>query len=197
MKISPKYSSEDWKSIRLNINSPSDDWKQAIDIFQDRISGRFLNQVKLIENNTFSGFAVMALDCLLIETLNQFWFGIDDTNECYRSRNWQSFRDFFKRSNHFYTFFPDDVSKVFYNQVRCGLLHQAETKQGTLINFKKSTMVNKIDPLDISKGLEVNRKLFHAALIQEFEDYCKKLLDSNESTMRENFIKKMNSICRC
>jgi hypothetical protein len=201
MKISPKYSSFDWKSVNLNVNSPLSDWEKAINIFQDRINGRFFNQVKLIENQIFSGFAIMSLDCLLIETLNQFWLGIDDTNHHPQytrpiGRNWMSFRDFFHRSSHFSTFFPDDVSKVFYEQVRCGLLHQAETKQGTLINFKKSTMVNKIDISDINKGIEVNRKLFHAALIQEFEDYCKKLLNSSESAIRQNFINKMNLICR-
>lgn len=201
MKISPKYSSDDWKSINLSTNSYMSDWEKAIDIFQDRINGRFFSQVRLIENQIFSGFAIMSLDCLLIETLNQFWLGIDDTNHYSQytrpiGGNWMSFRDFFRRSSHFNTFFSDDVSKVFYEHVRCGLLHQAETKQGTLINFKKSTMVTEIDPSDTNKGIEVNRKLFHTALIREFEDYCKKLLDSNESTIRQNFINKMNLICR-
>jgi hypothetical protein len=38
-----------------------------------------LDAVKLIDKQDFAGFAVHALDCLLIETLQQFREGADET----------------------------------------------------------------------------------------------------------------------
>ena len=67
-----------------NPNSP--DWPMAIDIFKDRIVGRFLDPIdKLVgmESEVASersyGFVVMAIDCLLVETLGAFYAGHLDT----------------------------------------------------------------------------------------------------------------------
>ena len=197
MKISPNYTSNDWKRLsNLPVNASTTDWTKAIAILKDRIEGRFLSLIEAIENETFSGFAIIALDCLLIETLNQFWFGIEDTNVNYNGKNGESFKDFFNRSPYFKYHFTDDISKAFYNQIRCGLLHQAETKGNTLINFKKFKMITLIDPSDAKKGIELNRKLFHTALKDEFRNYLELLNDPNNEVIRKNFIKKMNLICR-
>ncbi len=201
MKVSPNYDSNDWQQLTLPLDTTTPDWNKAIAIFKDRIEGRFFNQIEKIEDNIFSGFSIMALDCLLIETLNQFWLGIEDTNNLPsytrpRGGNWMSFRDFFNRSSAFNTIFTDDISKVFYNDIRCGLLHQAETKGGSLINFKKPTMITLIDPRDVTKGIEVNRKIFHSALKSEFKNYISLLEDPTQTIVRSNFIKKMKLICR-
>lgn len=62
---------EDWKSINFSVEV---DWQTAINIFEDRIRSRFLNIINQAQPSLVSGFAVMALDCLLIETLQQFLY---------------------------------------------------------------------------------------------------------------------------
>lgn len=52
-------------------------WETAINIFEDRIlwNGRYFKSIDiLLDNNDLdiTGFAIMAINCLLVETLYQF-----------------------------------------------------------------------------------------------------------------------------
>lgn len=88
-----------WKKARDEL-----DWIQMTIIFNDRLEGRFLKPIRLIESDqrisNFSGFSILALDCLIIETLQQFY---DDTDESESVGN--SFTNFLTNSEFFKTFF--------------------------------------------------------------------------------------------
>ena len=79
--ISPKYSQKDWLDLDLSKNS-TEDWNKVIEIFKDRMNGRYFKQIEALNNNLdisikfFSGFVIMSITCLLIETLEQFWKAI-------------------------------------------------------------------------------------------------------------------------
>lgn len=207
MLISPSYRVEDWKAIRDNLplNKNNENWKEAIKIFDDRILGRFLKQIKYLEDSSdweikiYCGFTIMSLACLLIETLNQFREGKAST----KSAGWIAFRDFFKHNTSFHDSFKPfndakDTSKsgVFYSQIRCGLLHQAETKAESKIRIDYEEMIAFVDDSTPAKGLLVNRVLFQEALVKAYEDYKEKLLKVTEQDLRKKFIKKMDLICR-
>jgi hypothetical protein len=64
--ISPNYRYSDWQKLTF---SSEGEWKIGIDIVEDRIKGRFSKWIDQIEPHRFSGFAVVALDCLLLETI--------------------------------------------------------------------------------------------------------------------------------
>lgn len=202
MKISPNYYDTDWNALNLS-RSYSADWMKGAKIVKDRIHGRYLAQIDSLENNLdlniweYSGFLIMAVDCMVIETLNQFHLGIEDTNQVYRRRNKESFRDFFSRSQFFNSHFDDDKSFVFYDHVRNGLVHQAQTKKSTLINFRESEMIKQVNPANIDDGIIVNRRIFHEALVNEFNSYIDKLESNNTiyDDLREKCIDKMNTIC--
>ena len=78
LSISPKYKVSDWVIAR-DINN----WILMTNIFNDRIEGRYLKPIRLIASDSdigeFSGFSILAIDCLIIETLNQFYLGLDET----------------------------------------------------------------------------------------------------------------------
>ena len=76
MYISPRYSVSNWKI--LNLSTPSD-WRTAVRVLKDRLNARFFDAAEAIDQQDFAGFAVLALDCLLIETLQQFKEGVDET----------------------------------------------------------------------------------------------------------------------
>ena len=202
MKISPKYLNSDWNNLNLT-PSYSDDWETGATIIHDRIHGRYLAQIDTLEKHLvddiwlYSGFLIIAVDCMVIETLNQFYLGISDTNQVYNGRNKDSFKDFFLRSQFFNTDFDEDISFLFYDHVRNGLLHQAQTKNKTLINIEESEMVKKVDSRDINQGIILNRKLFHEALVNEFEAYISNLKteDTTFDDLRKKCIDKMNTIC--
>ncbi len=200
-KISPKYHASSYLALNLEVDK-NDNWGEATKIFNDRIQGRFVAPVDTIVNHTsyniseFSGFAILAIDCLIIETLNQFYKGTDETT----GKNWKAFRDFFQRSEHFKNEFPlSKLCEIFYSHFRCGLLHQAQTKKQSKIRYAEKRMIQLVDPANINKGLIVDRKLFHDAIKLEIKDYVKKLENpttSGDRTLRHNFIKKMGFITK-
>src|SRR5690606_16027063 len=102
LKISPKFSKDDWDSLDLNYSSKH--WNTAVEIFEDRMNGRFFNQIRILESNNqgdsavFAGFAIMALDCLIIETLEQFINGRVRTGI---GMDEDAFYNFFQRSAKF------------------------------------------------------------------------------------------------
>lgn len=212
-KISPSYSASDWPSDLADRNSPN--WDMAIKILRDRFEGRYLKPLKVLTNHkdksirTNVGFIVMSIDCLLIETLNQFYLGLTQTEEEYFRNNtdpnyrynWQAFRDFFKHSKNFSAFKgDDDLCKEFFNQIRCGLLHQAESKINSLINLKGEELVKKIDENDVKKGIIVNRGIFHEYVRKDFEQYFEDLKNPENQNifgkyLRDNCNKKMMAIC--
>jgi len=174
-----------------------DNWPSMVCIFNDRINGRFLEPIRLIENDKaigqFAGFSILALDCLLIETLNQFYQGIDETPvRQLRKQFWI----FFRNSEYFSEHFTEESAKAFYYHVRCGLLHQAQTKKLTFIRADQKAMIQLTNG-NPSDGIIVDRVKFHQALKDEIDSYMTKLVSDNaaHAVLKENFVKKMQIIC--
>ena len=147
----------------------------------------------------------MALDCLLIETLQQFFEGKPRTprarfrgdpergSEAYFGKflTNASFRDDF--GDHFGT---DTLAYRFYDQIRCGILHQGETKGDSRIIFSTRLMWS-VEPT--STGIVVNRHKFHARLTNIFRDYISTLKNpktAEDEQLRNCFRTKMKHICR-
>jgi len=176
---------EDWKALDF---SAEKGWQRAIDIFEDRIRYRFLVVVDAIQDYEFSGFAIMALDCLLIETLQQFYEGVHETSG--------QPRDYFKR---FLTqpalrkYFDGKMAECFYTHIRCGVLHQAEIKGSSRIRIDTPALVRWADD---RRGLVINRKRFHQKLVEVFENYVAQLRDPTNQDPRAKFRDKMDAICR-
>lgn len=185
MRISPQYTVADYKKLTFSAES---EWNKAIDIFKDRIFGRFLEFVSYIEENTYAGFAVVALDCLLIETLQQFHEGVAKTPSGCSG-------PFFVRFLTETSFgFTEDQAKKFYKDIRCGILHQAEVEGSSKVRIGEDTPL--VKDTDDGKGLVINRKLFHQQMEREFRDYLDRLRNGTDQQLRDNFKKKMDYICR-
>ncbi|MFX1475996.1 MAG: hypothetical protein ACFFCO_11050, partial [Promethearchaeota archaeon] len=184
MMISPHYNVEHWRALDF---STEDDWQKAIEIFEDRVRGRFLDIISLFEHCTYGGFAVLALDCLLIETLQQFREGLSETPR----RKSENFYVSFLTETSFGSFFTTEMARMFYDQIRCGILHQAEVKGSSRVLIREGEPLVRIT--DNGKGLIINRKLFHEQLVKEFEDYVTQLPkdDPANMTLREKFKRKM------
>ena len=187
MRISPRYTVDDWQKLSF---STEEEWQKAIDILEDRIRGRFLEPISQIEGYTYAGFAILALDCLLIETLQQFREGVHETPQGQS----KAFFVRFLTETSFGTHFSEEMAKVFYDQIRCGILHQAEVKGSSRILIREDIPLVKYT--DDRKGLVINRKLFHQQLVREFEAYIAELREPSNQKLRVRFKKKMDHICR-
>ncbi len=198
VQISPIYFKEDWDRLDLK-NNVQEDWDTAVKIFKDRIEGKYLEQIKLLDGNrnrdigVFAGFAIMSLDCLLIETLEQFYKGKIRTGQ---GMDEKAFFDFFQRSNKFKAFFNNlEKATVFYSHIRCGLLHQAQTKKKSTIHIKSGKpMLEWVDDKKIEEGMEIERRLFHEEVVEIYKKYVEKISNPNDLNFRRKFKKKMDFI---
>lgn len=191
ISISPRYRTSDWQKAHAG-----KDWDGMVEIFKDRIEGRFLKPIRLIAEHgdigEFSGFSILALDCLVIETLNQFYSGLDETE----GRHGKAFWNFFRNSEFFKNHFSRKKAFTFYSHYRCGILHQAQTKKKSVVRIDQEAMIKSVEG-DISEGLIVDRSKFHDAVENEISTYMKRLKNGGgeNAELRSNFLKKMNFIC--
>lgn len=197
IRISPNYYAKDWNDLTLE-RRDSPDWDTAIKIFEDRMEGRFLKQIDLLDNNpdrktgVFAGFAIMAIDCLFIETLEQFHKGKIRTGQGMDNK---AFFDFFQRSSKFKTFFDTEAkATVFYGHIRCGLLHQAQTKKKSTIHIRCEEMLQWVNPTQFDEGLKIQRRLFHEEVLGIYASYVEKLRDGKQLNLKRKLKRKMDSI---
>ncbi|PFS47133.1 hypothetical protein [Bacillus cereus] len=201
--LSPKHKLEDYKDLftNLTVNSDSKDWQTAIEIFKERIEGRFLKVSKKLlkecegDESLSTAFSVMTLNCLLIETLQQFYEGFDETP----SPNQASFVNFLMNSPYFNESlksyqrrhknelgngFNQDTAKHFYKNVRCGLLHQAQTKKNAVISYYTPHMV---DTETYNGWVLYDVKKITESLEKEFKRYIERLKDPVQKEVRDKF----------
>ena len=199
MRISLQYTDEDWR--KLNFDDESS-WQKAIDMLEARISERYFSPVDLLikaeQNLHFSqrkfGFAIVAIDCLLVETFESFIEGIENSD----GQSRKLFVRFLTTRPRFEKYFSKEAARRFYTQFRSGILHQGEV-QGNGLVWSVGSLA-----MDVDGRMVINRTAFHQALKEEFNDYIFALrnpdkaifkLPSPEINLRENLRKKMNAIC--
>src|SRR5690554_2050192 len=155
IKIAGVHTVKQWKELDSILDTNDNkNWALAFSFFEERIETRYLKPIEAIlnlGNNNGEGFAVVNLQCSLIETIESFingwvykckydnkkkkkkkynWYHRENKmkspySKCYL-RNIDIFQSFFDTREPFksYKIKGDD----FYNDVRCGLLHETKTK---------------------------------------------------------------------
>lgn len=193
MEIAPRVPAEKWQALELD-DPASPDWAAGVQILEARIHERFIDPVdhliaaedgKPILEKRF-GFTILAVDCLLVETLGAFLEGLTDTK-------WKSeatFCKFLTTRPLFKQEFTQDRAERFYKEFRCGILHQAE--------IGGDSRVWSVGPMlqDDGSRIIVNRNKFHEVLKTEFQNYLVELRNPANPDLRANFRTKMNFISR-
>jgi len=218
IRIAPKAGCSYWTVTDWQEAKTHKDWPRMIQIFKDRMDFRYFGAIKAMidadENQPTRryGFAILALDCLLLETLHQFYKGFKESRGNGRSvegvkrkitkrgSNGQFFCEFLMQSSFvFKSFFESQpgAAIIFYQDVRCGILHSGETQKATLIRVHKCNEdQNKLfEMIGEEEGIILYRDTFQRLLDQEFAEYCTNLKDENLKELRRKFVKKMGYIC--
>ncbi|WP_037546476.1 hypothetical protein [Stappia stellulata] len=196
-EIAPGHRVKGWKSLTLNQkNSTSSDWTKAIAILDTRIRRRFIEPAQLLidaENGKgrgINGFAVLAIDFLLIETIQGFREGLTNHNRKSKAlfkafwTNWQVFKDCVPQGAN-----ADDLAVSVYEQGRCALHHTGSTDR---VIVRKS---GKMFVFHNDGRIVINRTLLHKQLVTAFDVYIAALKDPANTDMREKFKQKMDHIC--
>lgn len=192
MEIAKGVKALTYKKLDLS-NYKNSDWAIAIDILDKRLSERYIEPVEILQNTEKEkpahekkfGFTILAIDCLLIETLQSFYEGLTDST----GKSKLLFKHFLQQRDNFKQLFMDDLDvNYFYDNFRCGILHQAQTFKNAKIWAVGNLMVKEGDQVII------NRDLFHKAVKKEKNIYIKTLSNRTDTILLDNFKKKMDFI---
>ena len=184
LRISPKYTSLDWQALDP---ATQKDWKKAAEVVRDRLEGRFLRFASRCLKSKDSGFVVLAIDCLLAETIQQFHDGVTNGH-----RQSEKLVKRFLEGSRFQPDFDAPARTAFYQDIRCGLLHQAEAKKMWLIRRKQPALLQKVAS---GQGYIVDVEQFHASVQGTLDDYLKLLIEPASGPLRSNLWAKMDHIC--
>jgi|ERR1044071_450713 hypothetical protein len=179
-----------WRASRVRACLDNQEKEQLIQFIDQRFTDRFFDPIRCLKqspgNTQGYGFAIMALCSLLIESIQSFRFGLPSTyqrelerlgdfnppvafevprNEWLSGR--QVFTDFFT-SPSYRKLFPGIDGAAFYTNIRNGLLHQAQTKNGWTITIQRKRLC-------APKAKVLNRNVFAVRLEKAFRLYLQEL----------------------
>lgn len=155
------------------------------EFIKKRLKERYINPLgEISDKKKKNGFLIMASSCLLIETLESFYRGLGDT----KHQSELMFCSFFHRSGLTKDF--GEYSNKFYHNVRCGILHQGETKGAWKIRRSGDELFNR-------QTLTINATKFQNRIAEEIDKYSDKLANApwGDNTWF-NFRKKMKTIIK-
>jgi hypothetical protein len=157
-------------------------WSKKPMFIRDRLRERYIDPVEKLAMADKNGFMIMALSCLLIESMEALYQGWASTKD----KSKQAFLRFFERQPRFKAIHDAGRGEDFYLNVRCGILHQGETNNGW-------TVVRNGPMFDGNKRL--NATAFHRALASALDDYCRELeCPQPGNQVRKRFNQKMKAI---
>ncbi|MEW8440374.1 MAG: hypothetical protein AB2689_19675 [Candidatus Thiodiazotropha taylori] len=156
--------------------------QKIIEFLRQRFTERYIEPMR-VDLDKKNGFTIMAVSCLMIESLESFYQGWGDSN----SKSQLAFCYFFDRNPNFV--FIKGYSQEFYKCVRCGILHQGETTKGWHIR-RDGKVFNE-------KTKTINAKIFHDEVENSLSSYCDTLQgEAWNSETWKRLRKKMKAVCR-
>ncbi len=194
----------DWLDLKARLEKDMENeglWKEALNYFDKRFKTRYLQPIKVIENNSQvkgEGFSVVAIICSMIEALESFYQGksyrkaakgkpLDEQTEYYKSQ--PLFESFLTKREPFKGHFVNGgLAADFYENVRCAILHEAATRNGWKVNIKENILLT-------VNGNEkvINRVIFVQEIEKYMEQYKKEVMETKD--LKDAFIRKFYSIC--
>jgi hypothetical protein len=200
------------KNLKIDFYS-NEKWDTIFEFFEERINTRYINPINAILNmhdNLGEGFAVVNLQCSLIETIESFINGcVHEYDVKSEKLKWKRNGRIIFHSNKsiFVSFFnkrtPFDILNIsgedFYEYVRCDLLHETQTKNNWTIKLDSEN--TGYSYLEKNGNYLIYRENFQRDL-KKLIDYYKNSIINGEyfheiepALLRENFISKFNNIC--
>lgn len=223
MRIAGEFTIIQWKELDKILNNKENVcWEYAFRFFEERIETRYLKPIEAILNmgdNKGEGFAVVNLQCSLIETIESFiqgwvynatktvdkkgntWY-FEDKIVKYKNdkelKNLNIFESFFANREPFSIRFEENnlQGDDFYWNVRCALLHETQTKNGWKIKTS-----NKDNTVSITNDKTIYRESFHRDIKKVIKNYKSAIVEGKKidgiegNRLRQNFRDKFNHIC--
>lgn len=186
-----------WRVLRARlVPGQPNGWTEAfINFYKQRLDLRYLNPIKVMQQHgtfTGEGFAIAAIQCTLIEFLESteqginYVYGKPGQHEYFKSA--PVFVSFLTERHPFKSVFTKEAAQDFYEGVRCGLLHEAQTKNGWRI-WGGNALQGRIADVD---NRIVDRDNFQTALLEYIEDYGNRL--PNDPVLQAALLRKFDAL---
>lgn len=212
-----------WADFRANLNRKYEysletetDWNRAAIIFSKRLDEFFFKPIKrLLPFKRGEGFAIVTLQCALIETFAAFKKGqvydrTKEPNDIYYKESQNIFTSFLNEEDLFKDNFGGNEkpsTACFYSDVRCGLMHETRTKDRWIIiadalEYRKKNGLSKAEYTDetlIKKASGkhiIFRNQLQTALDTYFKNYKEDLIKSGDEfeKKRKFFARKLDHL---
>ncbi|MGO4155989.1 hypothetical protein [Cupriavidus sp. YAF13] len=158
----------------------SNDRRASAEFVRQRFDERYFLPIESMPPQNKHGFMIMAIGCLVIETLESFYQGRADT----KRHSLAMFRDFFARNTALNVFGGEN--DWFYRDIRCGILHQSEARNGWRI-LRRGQLLDR-------STKSINATKFIRELHTAVDAYAAQLQEDEEIWLK--FKKKMKAVCK-
>jgi hypothetical protein len=197
--VAGRLKASDWWKARetLVVGQSPDQWSLVFErFFRKRLETRYLKPIealRALRTDNGEGFSVVAIQCTLIEYLAATTKGEnyrhlkkgEKLGEHEYSDSGGLFVGFLTGFDPFRTSFKDEASaRAFYGSVRCGLLHEARTKDRWTISARPNRLA-----VDTVRGI-VYRNVLQQAILAYVNAYGVALRD--DKTLQEGFLRKFD-----
>lgn len=146
---------------------------------KERFEERYFKPIE--DSPSKHGFTILAVACLVIETLESFYQGRADTHHISK----KMFNDFFERDTPLKVF--GGASNWFFNDIRCGILHQGEVRNGWRIWRKGPLLDTNEKTINATLFLrEIKRAVATYGDQLTFDDECWRQFKKKMKAVREN-----------
>ena len=199
--IAGSLTADDWAARKVVLATGSaSDWGSAFnDFFLQRLQLRYLDPIKVLQENGSclgEGFSIVAIQCSLVEFLESSFQGKNykwlSQGQLLGAHEYSVSKDIFVSflSNRppFSGIFTIASARDFYVNVRCGLLHEARTKNGWKIWAYDSS-----GAIADTTSRVVYRDNFQEGLLNYIQQYGQDL--QTDKALQEAFVRKLDGLC--
>lgn len=145
----------------------------------------FLNATRTHEHREWYGFIVMGINCILIEFYYEMIYGYDQSSNS--GAVLIAYKEVLPQLDNEIT---EDRAQIFYKGIRCGIIHQGQTKEETAITFEYDKIIEQNGSYYLC-----NPQTLFEALIELYKNYWEKLsMSLYNDTNSEQLIKKFHLI---
>ncbi len=200
-QIAGKKTIANWQALRPKLvgNRDPDLWAKVYkDYFVARLRTRYIRPIELLQKHDTlqgEGFAISSIQCALIEFLAATVIGKSyrfirrgqSLGQFEYNKSAELFKDFLSQQQPFKTYFSPEAAEDFYKSIRCGILHEAATKNGWRIHagHARGTVIDRTNKILYRNGLQNLLKHFT-------KEYGRRL--QMERALQEAFIRKYDKL---
>ena len=180
----------DWATLRTQIRDKQklqEEWEYVIQMFHNRVIDRYFSPIDFLlsskEKSKGEGFSILTIECALIEfiasTVNGMVFNFDGTKrKSYLYTNSSKWYIRFLNEAYIfegYFFGINNFIKAheFYKDVRCALIHEAQTRNGWTVSiYNKNKEEDKKNEI-LFENKVIYRTALNSALKKYFIEFCR------------------------